>query len=56
MIDGDVVFTASANMIGDFQEEGDHYRLDIDFPLKHGESKMPKAPVPAEGGHHGTYH
>lgn len=56
MIYDDVVFTASANMIGDFQEEGDHFRLNIDFPLKRGESKMPKAPVPAEGGPHGRYH
>ncbi|SPF36690.1 Protocatechuate 3,4-dioxygenase beta subunit [Syntrophobacter sp. SbD1] len=55
MIYEDVVFTASANMIGDFKEEGDHFRLNIDFPLKHGESTMPKAPVPTEGGHHG-YH
>ncbi len=52
MIEDDVVFTASENMIGDFQKEGDHYRLEIDFPLKRGVAKMPKAPVPAEGGHH----
>jgi len=56
MIEEDVVFTASKNMIGDFQKDGDRYRLDIDFPLKRGVSKMPKAPVPAEGGHHGRYH
>jgi catechol 1,2-dioxygenase len=56
MIEDDVVFTASKNMIGDFQKEADRYRLAIDFPLKRGESKLPKAPVPAEGGHHGRYH
>lgn len=55
MIDEDVVFTASENMLGDFRKDGDIFLLDIDFPLKQGESRMPKAPVPAEGGHHG-YH
>lgn len=55
MIPEDVVFTASENMIGDFRKDGDYFMLDIDFPLKRGESRMPKAPVPAEGGHHG-YH
>jgi catechol 1,2-dioxygenase len=43
----DVVFTASENMIGDFQKEGDHFRLTYDCPLKPGVSKMPKAPIPA---------
>ncbi len=56
MIAEDVVFTASDNMIGDFKKDGDLFLLNIDFPLKHGESKIPKAPVPAEGGHHGRYH
>jgi protocatechuate 3,4-dioxygenase beta subunit len=55
MIEDDVVFTASPNMIGDFKKDGDRFRLEIDFPLKRGVSKIPKAPVPAEGGHHG-YH
>lgn len=55
MIEEDVVFTASENMIGDFRKDGDTFLLDIDFPLKRGEPRMPKAPVPAEGGHHG-YH
>lgn len=56
MIVEDVVFTASDNMIGDFKKDGDLFLLNIDFPLKRGESKIPKAPVPAEGGHHGRYH
>ncbi len=56
MIEEDVVFTASDNMIGDFQKEGDHFRLNIDFPLKRGVPRIPKAPVPAEGGHRGRYH
>ena len=46
-IEDDVVFTASENMVGDFQKEGDHFRLSYDFPLKAGVSKMPKAPIPA---------
>lgn len=46
-IEDDAVFTASENMVGDFQKEGDHFRLTYDFPLKPGVSKMPKAPVPA---------
>jgi len=46
-IEDDVVFTASENMIGDFQKEGDHFRLTYDFPLVPGVSKMPKAPIPA---------
>ena len=46
-IENDVVFTASPNMIGDFQKEGDHFRLTYDCPLKPGVSKMPKAPIPA---------
>lgn len=46
-IENDVVFTASENMIGDFQKEGDHFRLTYDCPLKPGVSKMPKAPIPA---------
>jgi catechol 1,2-dioxygenase len=55
MIQEDVVFTASENMLGDFRKDGDYFLLDLNFPLKKGESRMPKAPVPAEGGHHG-YH
>jgi catechol 1,2-dioxygenase len=47
MIEDDVVFTASENMVGDFQKEGDHFRLNYDFPLKPGISKMPKAPISA---------
>ena len=55
-VDEDVVFTASKNMVGDFKKEGDHFRLAIDFPLKRGVAKMPKAPIPAEEGHRGRYH
>ncbi len=47
LIEEDVVFTASKNMVGDFQKEDDHFRLSYDFPLKPGVSKMPKAPIPA---------
>ncbi len=47
LIEEDVVFTASKNMVGDFQKEEDHFRLSYDFPLKPGVSKMPKAPIPA---------
>jgi catechol 1,2-dioxygenase len=46
-IEEDAVFTASKNMIGDFTKEGDHFQLRYDFPLKRGESKMPKAPIPS---------
>jgi catechol 1,2-dioxygenase len=55
-VEEDVVFTASTNMVGDFKKEGDHFRLGVDFPLKRGVSKMPKAPVPFEESHHGRYH
>ena len=55
-VEEDVVFTASTNMVGDFNKEGDHFRLAVDFPLKRGVSKMPKAPVPSEESHHGRYH
>jgi catechol 1,2-dioxygenase len=47
MIDSDVVFTASDNMTGKFQREGDHFRLQYDFQLKTGASVMPKAPIPS---------
>lgn len=43
----DSVFTASDNMLGDFEREGDHFRLRYDFPLRRGVSKLPKAPIPA---------
>jgi hypothetical protein len=42
----DVVFTASDNMVGKFQHDGDHYRLNYDFQLRPGVSTMPKAPIP----------
>jgi catechol 1,2-dioxygenase len=47
IIEDDAVFTASQNMVGDFRQEGDHFRLSYDFPLKRGLSKMPKAPIPS---------
>jgi catechol 1,2-dioxygenase len=43
----DAVFTASENMLGDFTPDGDHFRLQYDFPLKRGISMQPKAPIPA---------
>jgi catechol 1,2-dioxygenase len=43
----DCVFTASENMLGDFTPDGDHFRLQYDFPLKRGISRQPKAPIPA---------
>jgi catechol 1,2-dioxygenase len=46
-IEDDVVFTGSDNMVGDFRKDGDHFRLVYDFPLRHGVSTMPKAPIPA---------
>lgn len=46
IIDEDVVFTANRNMVGDFEKEGDHFRLNYDFSLNRGISKMPKAPLP----------
>ena len=55
-IEEDVVFTASRNMIGDFVKDGDQFRLAIDFPLKRGIPKIPKAPVPAEESPHGRVH
>jgi catechol 1,2-dioxygenase len=42
----DVVFSAKENMVGDFIQERDHFRLTYDFPLKRGVSKMPKPPIP----------
>ncbi|SDY83331.1 dioxygenase [Nitrosomonas sp. Nm33] len=46
IIEDDAVFTASANMVGNFREEGDHFWLSYDFPLKRGVSTMPRAPIP----------
>jgi catechol 1,2-dioxygenase len=43
----DAVFTASENMLGDFTPDGDHFRLQYDFPLKRGIWMQPKAPIPA---------
>ena len=46
MVETDVVFTASDNMVGKFQQDGDHCRLNYDFQLRPGVSTMPKAPIP----------
>jgi catechol 1,2-dioxygenase len=43
----DCVFTASENMMGDFTPDGDHFRLQYDFPLKRGISIQPQAPIAA---------
>lgn len=45
LIDTDVVFTASPNMVGRFVKEGDHYQLSYDFQLKAGVSTYPVAPI-----------
>ena len=42
----DAVFTASGNMVGKFEHEDDHRRLNYDFQLRPGVSTMPKAPIP----------
>jgi catechol 1,2-dioxygenase len=41
----DVVFIANDKMIGDFHRENGEWRLNYDFELKRGISKMPKAPI-----------
>jgi catechol 1,2-dioxygenase len=46
MVDTDVVFTASDNMLGRFERDGDGYRLRYDFQLRPGVSTMPRAPLP----------
>jgi hypothetical protein len=38
--------TASDNMVGKFQHDGDHCRLNYDFQLRPGVSTLPKAPIP----------
>ncbi len=40
----DVVFIGCDRMLGRFVENGDRRRLDYDFPLKPGASRLPKAP------------
>ena len=45
-IPSDVVFTAGEDKIGDFRREKGEYRLNYDFQLKRGVSRMPKAPIP----------
>jgi catechol 1,2-dioxygenase len=42
----DVVFTASSNMVGKFQHDGDRCRLNYDFQLRPGVPTFPKAPIP----------
>jgi catechol 1,2-dioxygenase len=46
MVDTDVVFTASDNMLGRFERDSDGYRLHYDFQLRRGVSTLPKAPIP----------
>jgi catechol 1,2-dioxygenase len=46
MVETDVVFTASDNMLGRFERDGDGYRLYYDFQLRPGVSTTPKAPIP----------
>jgi catechol 1,2-dioxygenase len=44
-IASDVVFTASDTMVGNFHRENGEWRVNYDFPLKRGVSRMPKAPI-----------
>lgn len=44
-IASDVVFTASDATVGDFHRESGEWRLNYDFQLKRGVSRMPKAPI-----------
>ena len=46
MVDTDVVFAASDNMLGRFERDGDGYHLHYDFQLRPGVSTMPRAPHP----------
>jgi hypothetical protein len=48
MVDTDVVFTASDNMLGRFERNGDGYRMRYDFQLRPGVSTAPRAPIPLE--------
>jgi catechol 1,2-dioxygenase len=44
-IASDVVFTAKDQMSGDYHRENGEWRLNYDFPLKRGVSRIPKAPI-----------
>jgi catechol 1,2-dioxygenase len=44
-ISTDVVFTASDATVGDFHRENGEWRLNYDFGLKRGVSRLPKAPI-----------
>ena len=46
IIDVDPVFSADLNLIGDFRKCSGEYRLQYDFQLSSGISRMPKAPIP----------
>jgi catechol 1,2-dioxygenase len=46
IIDVDPVFSADRNLIGDFRRSNGEYRLQYDFQLTPGVSRMPKAPIP----------
>jgi catechol 1,2-dioxygenase len=46
IIDVDPVFSADRNLIGDFRKSNGEYRLQYDFQLNPGVSRMPKAPIP----------
>jgi catechol 1,2-dioxygenase len=46
IIDVDPVFSADRNLIGDFRRSNGEYRLQYDFQLNPGVSRMPKAPIP----------
>jgi catechol 1,2-dioxygenase len=46
IIDEDPVFSADRNLIGDFRRDAGQYRLQYDFQLNRGVSRMPKAPIP----------
>jgi protocatechuate 3,4-dioxygenase beta subunit len=45
-IEQDVVFTGNDELVGDFKQEGDRFRLVYDFPLRRGVSTTLKAPIP----------
>ncbi len=45
LVQTDAVFTADANMIGQFKNDGDQYSLEYHFQLAKGKSTYPKAPI-----------
>src|ERR1700677_1518001 len=54
-IEEDAVFTAADTMIGNFQKDGNKYRLTYDLPLRRGVSTIPKAPIPAREAIHAKH-